>query len=175
MNKRIFSAILVPFMLFVYAVCAMLFFCGCDNSAASRPLTRDEYKAALSAAWDEFCGGTNDYLRACNAAGEDFDKYRASADQLQAACDRTVRGLKGFAEIVPPEEFEEMHKKLLKAAEDEKRWSSYREQSFKTDSREESDRILDKLAQEIDGMPLEDLLSDIILKLYNELGGFGSR
>ena len=166
MNKRFFAAFLVPFMLFL---------CGCDNSAASKPLTREEYKVALSTAWEEFCDGTNDYVRAYNAAGEDFDKYRASADQLQAACDRTVKGLNGFAEIVPPKEFEEIHKKLLKAAEDEKRWSSYREQSFKTDSKEESDRILDKLAQEIDGMPLEDLLTDIVLKLYNELGGFGSR
>lgn len=158
MYRKLLTILLIP----------VFILCGCNSS--SERLTREEYKTAVKAAWTEFAGGTNDWISSSNSIGEGFDEYKAAKDALQAACDRTVKGLNMFFEIKPPEEFEEIHNKLLGAAEDEKRWASYREQSFKADSKEESDKILDKLAEEINSMSLEDLLPDIYMKLSSELG-----
>ncbi len=161
MYKKLFALLLIP----------VFILCGCNSS---KRLTKEEYKTALKAAWEEFLGGTTDWVKNYASIGESFDKYKAAKDRLQAACDRTVKGLNMLSEINPPKEFEEAHKKLLKAAKDEKRWVSYREQSFKASNKEESDKILDKLADEINNTALEDMLPDIYLKLYKELGGLNS-
>lgn len=154
MYKKLAALLLIP----------VFILCGCNNS--SERLTKEEYDTAVKAAWTEFVGGTVDWSAGYSSIGEGFEGYKAAGDRLQAACDRTLTGLNMFAEISPPEEFELMHKELLKAAENERRWVSYREQSFKADSKEESDRILDKLADEINSMPTEDLLPDIYLRQY---------
>lgn len=163
MYKKLSALLLIP----------ILILCGCNYNSFER-LTAEEYDTAIKAAWVEFVGGTADWAKEYASIGEGFDNYKAAGTQLQAACDRTLKGLDMFSQINPPEEFEETHKKLLKAAESEKRWVSYREQSFKADSKEESDKILDKLTDEINSMPTEDLLPDIYLKLCRELGEFGN-
>lgn len=163
MTKSFLALLIIP----------LIFFCGCEKGAEDKPrLTKEEYKDTVCSAWTEFRDATFDYAKIVGETLLDFSEYKGKSAELQETCDRMSQAFEMLEEILPPEEFGEQHERLLKSIEDEKRWVSYREESFNADTKEESDRILDKLSAETHAIPDTDNFTYIFIMLYQELGGF---
>lgn len=144
MNKnkytKLLALLLIPFMLLLY---------GCSGS---RPLTKEEYGEAIDKAWDEYRDGYGSYLKISVQVGDDFSKMKEKSDQLLAACEKMDKALEKFEKLNPPSEFEEIHGKLIKSIEDEKRWQEYRKKGYSAETEEEADTYFEKISEELNAV-----------------------
>lgn len=162
--KRVFALIFIP----------LLIFCGCGAENVPR-LSEEEYKEAVMSAWEEFRDAQAGFLMVAVKAGDDFALYKGSGSELQPKLDTMRAALEKFEKMNPPEKYEELHKKLVKSIGDEKRWITYREESLSADTKESSDKALDKISEEVNAMQAGETMPAYVMELYRQLGAFESK
>ena len=109
MTKRAVSlaiALLLPIILL----------CGCTSEQQKR-LSPEEYKTQLESAWDKYLNSLLDLIELAplevnEAALKEFSE---NAEKAQPALKMREQSFKEFCEIIPPEKYEELHKKLIGA------------------------------------------------------------
>ncbi len=154
--------LLIPFM---------LLFCGCNSSASSRPLTKVEYGEAAEKAWSEYRDGYGKFMKIASEVGTDFSKIKEKSDQLLSACEKMDSALEEFEKLKPPSELEELHGKLLKSIEDEKRWQEYRKKGYGAETEEEANEYFDKIAEEIYAADTDTLFPALYLEIHKKTKG----
>ncbi len=150
----------------------LLLFCGCNNESAQPRLTVEEYDETTEKAWNEY--RDDGYMTLVNISvetGDDFSKMQERKDDILTACDKMDAALEKFADINPPAEYQELHDKLLKGIEDEKRWNEYRRKGFSAETEEEAEEYFDKLSEELDAMDSKETFPHIYLEIRMKLQG----
>ena len=162
-NKNFLAILLIPFMLLLYG-------CSSSSSAAdsSPPLTKEEYGEAADKAWEEYRDGYGEFIKIAAAAGNDFSKMKEKSDQLLSACEKMDRALEEFEKLNPPSEFKELHGKLLKSIEDEKRWQEYRKKGYNAKTEEEANKYFDKIAEEVNAADVNEIFPHLYLEIHKQ-------
>lgn len=163
MNRKILALLLIPFMLLFY---------GCNSSASpansSRPLTKEEYGEAADKAWEEYRDGYGEFIKIAAAAGNDFSKMKEKRSELLSACEKMDHALEEFEKLNPPSEFKELHGKLLKSIEDEKRWQEYRKKGYNAKTEEEANKYFDKIAEEVNAADVNEIFPHLYLEIHKQ-------
>lgn len=94
-----------------------------------------------------------------------------TCSQLLEACDRESEIWDKFATINPPDEYSELHEKLVKGADMEKRWLEYEKQAYSADTEEDANEIYSKILQELNAVDTNDLFSGVHLEIHLKLQG----
>lgn len=156
MNKKLLALLLIPLMLLLY---------GCSGSSH---LTKEEYVKAVDKAWDEYRDGYGRFIKIAASAGDDFSKMKEKSDQLSSACEKMDKALEKFEGLNPPSEFEDLHQKLLKSIEDEKRWQEYRKKGYSAETEEEANTYFQKISEEVNAAESGSTLSAIYLEIHKK-------
>lgn len=99
----------------VFLLLPIMLLCGC--SSGEKRLSPEEYKTAIESSWNRYLNSMLDLieitpLEISEAALKEFSE---NAEKAQPALKMREQSLKEFAEIVPPEKYEELHNRLIAA------------------------------------------------------------
>ena len=142
MTKRAVSLI-------ISLVLPIILLCGCASEQNKR-LSSEEYKTAMESAWDKYLNSLLDLielvpLEVNEAALAEFSE---NAEKAQPALKMREQSLKEFAEMVPPEKYEELHKKLIAAMDAwEYKQLELHRKMFEAKSVEELEEISGQIAE----------------------------
>lgn len=171
------------FFILLFILIPLLLFCGCDNnpkgnnkntgslSAVEEKLTVREYEKLLEDYWREIAYGRQVIDDLKDKAEGSFSELQKLKSQLLEACDRESEIWDKFATINPPDEYSELHEKLVKGADMEKRWLEYEKQAYSADTEEDANEIYSKISQELKAVDTNDLFSGVYLEIHLKLQG----
>lgn len=161
MSKNFLALLFIPFIFFLY---------GCNNNTPR--LTVEEYSEAMDKAWSQYRdNGYGEFIKVSLETGNDFSEMQEKKAEILAACDKMDADLEEFEKINPPEEYQELHDRLLKSIEDEKRWDEYRRKGFSASTEKEANEYFDKIAEEVTAASRETFPS-IYLEIHKKLNNF---
>lgn len=111
MTKRAVSLAIV-------LILPIILFCGCSSEQQKR-LTPEEYRSAMESAWDKYINSMLDLidLIPLEVDEESVKTLQENAKSAEPALKMREQSLNEFKEILPPEKYEELHKKLITAAD----------------------------------------------------------
>lgn len=99
----------------VFLLLPIMLLCGC--SSGEKRLSPEEYKTAIESSWNRYLNSLLDLIELSpleiNEAA--LKELSENAEKAQPALKMREQSLKEFAEIVPPEKYEELHKRLIAA------------------------------------------------------------
>lgn len=136
MTKRVITLILA-------LILPIIPLCGCSKEQDKR-LSPEEYRSAMESAWDKYLNSMLDLidLIPLDVNEESVKTLRENAESAEPALKMREQSLNEFKEIKPPEKYEELHSKLIAAADawEYKQLELYREM-FAVESAEELTEI----------------------------------
>ena len=134
MKKSILALLLIP----------LLIFSGC----AVR-LSYEEYSSVLETSLQKQVEGIIglDFTVIAIKDISEIDKIEGAEAKLRELFDLTKESLDKLYEITPPEEFEELHTRLLSSLEDEKQHLSLIEECLSAETQEEFEAAKDKITE----------------------------
>lgn len=96
----------------------IILFCGCSAEQQKR-LSPEEYRSAMESAWDKYLNSMLDLidLIPLEVNEESVKTLQENAGSAEPALKMREQSLNEFKEITPPEKYEELHKKLISAAD----------------------------------------------------------
>ena len=96
----------------------IILFCGCSAEQQKR-LSPEEYRSAMESAWDKYLNSMLDLidLIPIGVDEESVKTLQENAESAEPALNKREQSLNEFGEISPPEKYEELHKKLISAAD----------------------------------------------------------
>ncbi len=110
MKKRVLS-------LMIALVLPIVLLCGCSSGERMSP---EEYKSAIMSSYKKYITSFTDmapYLppEPFEANAENVSLIQSNSAKLEECLDKHEEAFNDFKEMNPPEEYEELHKKLIKA------------------------------------------------------------
>lgn len=139
----------------------------------SKKLTAEEYGRITAEYWEEYNDRAWEISDIVESAEGSFEKLKEKNSELLEACGRVKAVLDKYAEITPPDDYKELHQKLLQSIEEEKRWLTYREQAYSADTEEEGNEIYGKINEEADAMDINDTFPGAYMQIRLKLQGLG--
>ena len=96
----------------------IILFCGCSAEQQKR-LSPEAYRTAMESAWDKYLNSMLDLidLIPLEVDEESVKTLQENAESAEPALKMREQSLNEFKEITPPEKYEELHKKLISAAD----------------------------------------------------------
>lgn len=175
MAKRVLSLIIV-------LILPIVMLCGCSTGERLSP---EEYKSAVTSAWEKYFGSITELaaLIPIQANDEGLAKLQQNASKCEALLNQREEAFNDFKIINPPKEYEELHKKLIKAIDyDEKEQLAITRKFVKakttddiSDFIEEMERISAETTPEesdiFTGTTFPSVYGQIILKLHADKVG----
>lgn len=111
MTKRFVSLIIA-------LVIPAILLCGCSSEQNKR-LSPENYRSAIESAWDKYLNSMLDLidLIPLEVNEESVKTLQENAESAEPVLKMREQSLNEFKEITPPEKYEELHKKLISAAD----------------------------------------------------------
>lgn len=169
MTKRAFSLISALIIL-------ITLLCGCSSEQEKR-LSPEEYKTRMEGAWDKYLNSMLDLidLIPLEVDEQSVKTLQENAEKAESALKMREQSLSEFKEINPPEKYEELHQKLMKAADDweYEQLELYRK-LFKVQSLEELEEINKRFSEHTSEITASDFSSGttfpvVYLQIIKEL------
>ncbi len=133
--------------------------CGCSSGGRLSP---EEYKVRMEGAWDKYLNSMLDLidLIPLEVDEQSVKTLQDNAGKAESALKMREQSLNEFKEINPPEKYEELHQKLMKAAEawEYEQLELYR-RLFKVQSLEELKEINKRFSEHASETPTADFNS----------------
>ncbi len=94
----------------------IILLCGCSSEQNKR-LSPEEYRTAMESAWDKYINSMLDLidLIPLEVNEESVKTLQENAESAEPALKMREQSLKEFKEMLPPEKYAELHKKLISA------------------------------------------------------------
>lgn len=111
MTKRVLSLIIA-------LILPTVMLCGCSPEQEKR-LSPEEYRTRMESAWDKYLNSMLDLidLIPLEVDEQSVKTLQENAEKAESALKMREQSLNEFKEINPPEKYEELHQKLMKAAD----------------------------------------------------------
>ena len=95
----------------------IILLCGC--SSGKKRLAPEEYRTAMESAWDKYLNSMLDLidLIPLDVNEESVKTLQENAESAEPALKMREQSLNEFKEMSPPEKYEELHEKLISAAD----------------------------------------------------------
>lgn len=129
-------------------LCAVMIFCG--GCSAAEPLSPAEYKAQMSEAWADWLGTLTELVTLLPPETDSEDSLAVMEKNYPTAkklFEKLENSYAAFEKITPPEEYKELHQKILTGVKNERTWLGYIKKSYKAKSVKELDKYGDKLSE----------------------------
>lgn len=109
--------------LIIALILPIVMLCGCSTGDRLSP---EEYKSATTSAWEKYATSLTDmvpYLPPAplEATAENVSIIQSNSAKLEECLDKREEAFNDFKKINPPEEYEELHKKLIKAIDNDEK------------------------------------------------------
>lgn len=97
----------------------IILLCGCTSAEQNKRLSPEEYRTAMESAWDKYLNSMLDLidLIPLEVDEESVKTLQENAESAEPVLKMREQSLNEFKEIQPPEKYEELHKKLISAAD----------------------------------------------------------
>lgn len=135
----------------------------------SKQLTENEYGKMLAEYWNEYKDSAKVIDTLEEQADNDFDKLKEINGEILEAHDNIKAALDKFSALIPPDEYQELHQKLINGTEMEKRWLELQKSAYCAETEEEANEICDKIVEEMDNTPVNDLFPSVYVKIRLKL------
>lgn len=135
----------------------------------SKQLTENEYGKMLAEYWNEYKDSARVIDTLEEQADNDFDKLKEINGEILEAHDNIKAVLDKFSALIPPDEYRELHQRLIEGADKEKRWLELQKSAYCADTEEEANEICDKIVEEMDSTPINDLFPSVYVKIRLKL------
>lgn len=113
-------------------------------------LSPSQYKAALEERWEAFRDPLFEWVALMPENESDCDEpeeFQALRGECEPLFDQIEEALLSFSELNPPEEYKELHQKLLDGADRELDWLKYTRKQFSAKTQSELDKASQKAAE----------------------------
>lgn len=102
----------------VFLLLPIILFCGCSSEQNKR-MSPEDYRTAMESAWDKYLNSMLDLidLIPLEVNEESVKTLGENAESAEPVLKMREQSLNEFKKIEPPEKYEELHKKLLSAAD----------------------------------------------------------
>lgn len=144
-----------------------------ENTATEIPkqLTESEYGKLLAEYWQEYSDSAKMIDELEEQSDNDFYKLKEVNGEMMRIHDNIKAVLDKFFTLIPPEEYQELHQKLLLGADMEKRWLDLQKEVYSADTEEEANEKYDDILEEINSVPVDDLFPSVYVKIRLKLQG----
>ena len=114
-------------------------------------LSPSQYKAALEERWEMYRSANQDWVALMPEGGCDEPKEFAELrPQIEPIHDRMEAALVSYRDIIPPDEYKELHEKLIEGADIELEWLDCSRRMFSSKTERELQEATEKALEIVD-------------------------
>lgn len=152
--------------IFALIISAVMLLAGCSSG---KPLTPEEYSAALKNDTREW---SKDLMAVASLIPDDaedgfLDTIKGNKSEAEKYFGELEKDFAAFESIVPPEDYAELHEKLLVGVKHERTWLKYVREMFSADNADDYKNTADALEKHVDSITENnEALSQAYYEIY---------